>query len=174
MIVGYDDLKTYGEFTSDLETDFDLQLQSAQEIVENYLGYPIEEGTITRTVDGSGSSTINLGCPVKEITSVTIDEELTPLSEFYISGEYLFRKGNYFPEGEQNTIIVFVGGYEDAKIPAIMKLTVLRIAAVLISEGAGSIGVSSVSDPNTGSRTFMERTFKRYLKELDPYRVSQW
>lgn len=176
MIVDYAALTQFAEIHGESETDYDLQLQSAQEIVENHLGYAIEKSTTARTIylDGNGERALNLGAPIISIESVTVDDVLTTLADFYPSGEFLFWKGSYWPRGERNVVIELFTGFEAADIPAIMKLTTLRIAAVLVSEGQGAIGVSSVSDPNTGSRTFMERTFKRYLKELDGYRVSPW
>jgi hypothetical protein len=56
-----------------------------------------------------------------------------------------------------------------SNIPDIIKLTVLRIAALLQSESDSNIGVTSKSFADSGTRTFVNYTnFDKYLIQLVP------
>lgn len=174
MIVSYEDLQDFAGISTDAQSLVELQIQGAQEIVEDFLGYGIEETEKTLTLSGDLDRQLNLGAPIGELSGLSFDGEEQDLSEFYSSGEYLCRLKAPFPRGERNISVTFTAGYATEDIPAVMKLTVLEIAAVLFSQGDGNIGVQSISDPNTGSRTFMERSFKRYLNKLISYKVAPW
>ena len=172
MVVSVSELKNYTETVAADDSIIDKMIRAAQEISENYLGYDIEAQDYDVLCNGSGERTLSLGVrPLISISSVLIDGESKDPEEFKLIGELLYYTNDIFPEGELNTLVSFRAGYEAEDIPAIIWLTIVRIASVLLSEGSGHIGVTSISDGNTGSRTFMERSFKRYLKELDPYRV---
>jgi hypothetical protein len=57
-------------------------------------------------------------------------------------------------------------------MPKIIKLTIMRIAAVLQTESDGNIGVTSKSFGNSGDRTFMSYTnFDKYLLPLSNYKL---
>jgi len=54
----------------------------------------------------------------------------------------------------------------------IIKLTVMRIAAILQTESDSNIGITSKSFGDSGSRTFINTTnFDKYLIQLSQYRV---
>jgi hypothetical protein len=57
-------------------------------------------------------------------------------------------------------------------MPKIIKLTIMRIAAILQSESDGNIGVTSKSFGESGDRTFVSFTnFDRYLAPLSAYKL---
>ncbi len=175
MIVTAEELKNYSDVVSSDDSMIELMITAAQEIVQNYLGYRIEANDYQDTLDGNGEESINLGVkPIKDVSQLVIDGETMDVSLLVPMKEYLIFPNYIFTAGSLNIKVLFRAGYENNEIPAVMKLTVIRIAALLLSEGSGHIGVSSISDGNTGSRTFMERSFKRYLRELSAYRVSKW
>ena len=58
------------------------------------------------------------------------------------------------------------------KIPKIILMTVLRIAAILMSESDSNIGVTSKSFGDSGGRSFINYTnFDKYLSPLSGYRL---
>jgi hypothetical protein len=57
-------------------------------------------------------------------------------------------------------------------MPSLFKQTALRIAALLLTENDGNIGITSKSFGDSGSRSFMSYTnFDKYLSPLSRYRL---
>ena len=57
-------------------------------------------------------------------------------------------------------------------LPGIVKLTILRIAALMQTESEGNIGITSKQFGESGSRTFIKTTdYTPYLQPLSKYRV---
>jgi hypothetical protein len=57
-------------------------------------------------------------------------------------------------------------------MPKIITMTVLRIAAILVSESSNNIGVTSKFFGDSGTRTFINYTnFDKYLTPLSTYRI---
>jgi len=60
---------------------------------------------------------------------------------------------------------------EVIEIPEIIKLTIMRIAAILQTEGDSNIGITSKSFGDSGTRTFINTTnFDKYLIQISNYR----
>jgi hypothetical protein len=56
-------------------------------------------------------------------------------------------------------------------VPSIFKLTLLRLAALLLSEADNNIGITSKSFADSGTRTFVNYTsFDKYLQVLSKYK----
>jgi hypothetical protein len=74
---------------------------------------------------------------------------------------------NYIDGGTALTI-----GVIETSMPVIFKQTVLRIAALLLTEADNNIGITSKSFGDMGSRTFISYTnFDKYLYPLSKYRL---
>ena len=144
----------------------DLFIGAAQNIVENYLGYEIESKEYTKHFALHTSNIIK--CGVKNITAVkeiTIDG--TPNENYYIDDDKIILKQ---PVISDNIIITFTAGFS-TDLPQIIKLTVLRIAALLQTESNNNIGISGKSFMD-GSRTFTNFTnFERYLIACSKYKL---
>ena len=60
---------------------------------------------------------------------------------------------------------------ENIEIPEIIKLTIMRIAAILQTEGDSNIGITSKSFGDSGTRTFINTVnFDKYLIQISNYR----
>ena len=144
----------------------ELFIGAAQNIVENYLGYEIESKEYTKHFALHTSNIIK--CGVKNITAVkeiTIDG--TPIEDYYIDDDKVILKQ---PVISDNIIITFTAGFS-TDLPQIIKLTVLRIAALLQTESNNNIGISGKSFMD-GSRTFTNFTnFDRYLIACSKYKL---
>ena len=144
----------------------ELFIGSAQNIVENYLGYEIESKEYTKHFALHTSNIIKAG--VKNITAVseiTIDGTL--VEDYYIDDDKIILKQ---PVISDNIIVTFTAGFGE-DLPQIIKLTVLRIAALLQTESNNNIGISGKSFMD-GSRTFTNFTnFDRYLIACANYRI---
>ena len=144
----------------------DLFIGAAQNIVENYLGYEIESKEYTKHFALHTSNIIKAG--VKNITAVseiTIDGTL--VEDYYIDDDKIILKQ---PVISDNIIVKFTAGF-GVDLPQIIKLTVLRIAALLQTESNNNIGISGKSFID-GSRTFTNFTnFDRYLIACSKYKL---
>ena len=144
----------------------DLFIGASQNIVENYLGYAIESKEYTKHFALHTSNIIK--CGVKNITAVkeiTIDG--TPVVDYYIDDDKIILKQ---PVISDNIIVTFTAGFSE-DLPQIIKLTVLRIAALLQTESNNNIGISGKSFID-GSRTFTNFTnFDRYLIACSKYKL---
>ena len=144
----------------------DLFIGAAQNIVESYLGYEIESKEYTKHFALHTSNVIK--CGVKNITvvkEITIDGVL--VEDYYINDDKIILKQ---PVISDNIIVTFTAGFGE-DLPAIIKLTVLRIAALLQTESNNNIGISGKSFMD-GSRTFTNFTnFDRYLIACSKYKL---
>ena len=144
----------------------DLFIGAAQNIVENYLGYEIESKEYTKHFALHTSNIIK--CGVKNITSVaeiTIDG--TPVEDYYINDDKIILRQ---PVISDNIIVKFTAGF-GTDLPQIIKLTVLRISALLQTESNNNIGISGKSFID-GSRTFINYTnFDKYLIACAKYKL---
>ena len=146
----------------------ELFIGAAQNIVESYLGYEIESKEYTKHFALHSSNIIKVG--VKNITAVstiTVDGTLVPVEGYYIDDDKIILNQ---PVISDNIIITFTAGFS-TDLPAIIKLTVLRISALLQTESNNNIGVSGKSFMD-GSRTFINYTnFSKYLDTCSKYKL---
>ena len=144
----------------------ELFIGASQNIVENYLGYEIESKDYVKHFALHNSNIIK--CGVKNITAVKeiiIDE--APVVDYYIYYNKIILKK---PVISDDIIITFTAGFS-TDLPAVIKLTVLRIAALLQTESNNNIGISGKSFID-GSRTFTNFTnFDRYLIACSKYKL---
>ena len=144
----------------------ELFIGSAQNIVENYLGYEIESKDYVKHFALHNSNIIK--CGIKNITAVkevTIDGAL--VEDYYIDDDKVILKK---PVISDDIIITFTAGFS-TDLPAVIKLTVMRIAALLQTESNNNIGISGKSFID-GSRTFTNFTnFDRYLIACSKYKL---
>jgi hypothetical protein len=143
-------------------------LDAASADIDAYLGYSIEENDYVESLSGYGLNHIGLSAkPITVVTSVTIDDVAVSLDEITIEGSFIIYT-EIFPRGNRNVHVEYTAGY--AEIPAPIKL-VCKTLADLYRVAAQSTGVSSVSDPRFGSRTYSQTDQKRALRGIDQYRL---
>ena len=166
MIVTKEELQGFTGVELETPELADLFIGSAQNIVENYLGYEIESKEYTKHFALHTSNIIK--CDVKNITAVSkITIDGTPVEDYYIDDNKIILKQ---PVISDNIIVTFTAGFSE-DLPQIIKLTVLRIAALLQTESNNNIGISGKSFMD-GSRTFTNFTnFDRYLIACSKYKL---
>ena len=144
----------------------ELFIGAAQNIVESYLGYEIETKEYTKHFELHSSNVIK--CGVKNITNVTeITVDGTLVENYYIDDDKIILKQ---PVISDNIIVKFTAGF-GTDLPQIIKLTVLRIAALLQTESNNNIGISGKSFMD-GSRTFINYTnYDKYLISCSKYKL---
>ena len=144
----------------------ELFIGAAQNIVENYLGYEIESKEYIKHFSLHSSNVIKVG--VKNITAVKeIIIDGTPVEDYYINDDKIILKQ---PVISDDIIVKFTAGFGE-DLPKIIKLTVLRIAALLQTESNNNIGISGKSFMD-GSRTFVSYTnYDKYLISCSKYKL---
>ena len=143
-----------------------LFIGAAQNIVENYLGYEIEIKEYIKHFALHSSNVIKAGAKnITVVKEITIDG--APVEDYYIDDDKIILKQ---PVISDNIIVTFTAGFSE-NLPQIIKLTVLRIAALLQTESNNNIGISGKSFID-GSRTFTNFTnFDRYLIACSKYKL---
>ena len=166
MIVTKEELQEYTGVELETPELAELFIGSAQNIVENYLGYEVESKEYIKHFELHSSNVIK--CGVKNITNVaeiTVDGAL--VENYYIDDDKIILKN---PVISDNIIVRFTAGFS-TDLPQIIKLTVLRIAALLQTESNNNIGISGKSFMD-GSRTFTNFTnFSKYLDVCSKYKL---
>ena len=144
----------------------DLFIGASQNIVENYLGYEIESKEYVKHFALHSSNVIK--CGVKNITAVSkITINGTLVEDYYIDDDKIILKQ---PVISDNIIVKFTAGFS-TDLPQIIKLTVLRIAALLQTESNNNIGISGKSFGD-GSKTFINYTnYDKYLIACSKYKL---
>lgn len=179
MLVTLEDFNTYSgnlEAESDivhLKEDF---LRSAEEIVGEYLGYA-PALTNYSEVYLSSYKRPALYLPAKNVISVdaiTINGREQDMEQFIIKDDHIrFKDGRMFPRGEDNIIVTFSAGWEPDTVPTVIKMSILRIATLMLQETNGNIGLSGKSYADQ-SRTFISYTnYAKYLSPIDGYRIPR-
>lgn len=173
MICTVEELQKYSGVYVDETESQERFLQSAQSIVENYLGYEIEEKNYAKFYSGLGFSDLRLGVKnVSAISSVKINDTEISLSNILLDDDSIILKSGVFAQGTKNIYVEFVGGFSSDDIPELMKSTVLRIATLLQSESDSNIGITSKSFGDAGTRVFQNYTnFDKYLLPLSKYKI---
>lgn len=178
MIVSVTDFNTYSGNMEGTESPKDTvytmkesMLSAAQGVVEEYLGYSPESAERTDIVQGIGNNHLYLFAqPISAVSSVTINGNTLASTDYDICGNYLRLKNGVWPSGT-DVSVTYTAGWSGANIPALIKMTILQIATLLLEESGGNIGVTSKSFAED-SRTFINYTnFSKWLKKLDTFRI---
>jgi hypothetical protein len=158
-------------------------IDSVENIVNAYLGYSPTLHNYIQYFDGNGTNELQLKAkPITTIINVEIDGVSISLSEFYTmsNSEFLYYN-KIFPVGKRNIVVRYDAGYgitvdddvaNSEYIPSVIKMTVLRIAALLQTESDSNIGVTSKSFADSGTRSFINTVnFDKYLIQIANYKI---
>lgn len=158
-------------------------LDSAESIVSSYLGYDIECQEYDETIEGLDAPYLILNAlPIESVDSIT-EKDGTVVDYDEDDVEIKAEKVTVYDDDTPVTFsrgtryrVVYTAGYDDTTIPGLVKLTVLRIASLLITESSGNIGITAKSFGDAGSKTFVNYTnFAKYLEPISTYRlVKLW
>jgi hypothetical protein len=180
--VSVEELQKYSNVYGETELQENYR-DSAENIVNTYLGYSPTLHNYIQYFDGNGINELQLRAkPIKAVVTVEINGEAAPISEFYevFNSEFLYYN-KIFPIGKRNIKVVYEAGWgtiidDDAAnreyVPSIIKMTVLRIASMLQAESDSNIAVSSKSFADSGTRTFINYTdYSKYLLPVSIYKL---
>jgi len=172
MICTIEQLQKYsGVYTDEENKTQEMYLGAAENIVENYLGYYPILKSYKKVLSGSGFSDLRIGAkPIISLERVVIDGIEQDLNNYIFDDDSVICKHDIFPKGRKNICIDFIAGYET--VPELIKLTILRIAALLMCESDSNIGITSKSFGDSGTRVFQNYTnFDKYLLPISCYKL---
>jgi hypothetical protein len=176
-MASYVTLADFKKYAKKVEEDvagealYQIYIDSAEQIVKDYLSYNPASQAYTHTLSGSGLSFMQLRAkPVTALTSVTIDGASRAVGDFRLEDERLYdTTGDIFYLGA-TVVVAYTAGW--SSVPGIIKLAVMRIASLLAMEAGENIGVTSTTFDGGNSRTFINYTnFAKYLAPLSSFRV---
>lgn len=163
-------MATYGDSLAS------MYIKAAQQRVEDFLHYKLEEQTYSSAILGTDTNKVRLFArPINEVTSVKIDNVTQTLSDFTYDGKgYLtWTKGIF---SSQSYIEVnYKAGWSvvdnDSTCPEEIKVCVMQIAGLMQTESGGNVGISSKSFGDSGSRNFLStRKYDDQLKNISKFR----
>lgn len=161
-----------GVYENSESSQSELFLGSASDIIINFLGYNPTLQSYKLCFNGSGENYLRLETkPIQKINGIEINGIIEPLEDFYFDDDTLLYRGSKkFPEGIKNVLVDFEAGFEN--VPDLIKLTCLRIAAILQTEADNNIAITSKSFGESGSRTFYNFTnFQKYLLPISKWKL---
>jgi hypothetical protein len=179
--VSVDDFKKYSGAHED-DTLIQNYIDSAENIVNNYLGYSPTLHNYTYFCLGNGTHELQLRArPINALITVEINDALLSDSDLYFPNDSEFIYYNKVFPLDSKIKVEYTAGYgavidDDAGngmfLPQIIKMTVLRIASILQTESSGNVGVTSKSFADSGTRTFTNYTnFDKFLLPLSSYKL---
>lgn len=152
-------------------------LLSAEEIVSSYLSYHPEEKLYSDVaLTGMDRSHVLLPTrPIKELVELLVDGVAIPEEEIlFFDDRIRFKKRSRIFKKESEIIVAYKGGWNVDDMPAVIRLSIMRIATLMLSETGGNIGLTGKSFADN-SRTFINYSnYKKYLEPLDGLRIVRF
>ena len=169
-----EELENYvGKFPED-ESLVQLYCDSAEEMIENYLGYDPQEKEYTTERYGDDGKLFELSAfPLTELLSVQVNglDLQTDLFRTAYKNylEYNYGRGIFASDSLYK--IVYKAGFET--VPQKIKSVALQIGSLIWESAGGNLAVSSTSFADGGGRTFNNYKADRFLEDLKDYKLAQ-
>jgi hypothetical protein len=171
--------KTDGDATAQgvaLEALYQVFLDSAEQIVREYLGYdPASQTYTSQAYWGNGSSSIVLKAkPITDLSSISINGVADSVGDWLIDGERLTEKSGAIYSKADAFLVTFTAGLAAGAALNLVILTCMDIASLLSQNMGDNIGVSSVSLDGGNSRTFINyNNFEKQLARLANLKLAR-
>lgn len=171
-------LVDYNTYTGNYETSPEVDslkrtyLDTALSVVEEYLGYSLfQQEYIEEHIGVTGRECYLYCVPVCEVYSLKVNGEIVDSREYILDGDHIrivdLDKHHIFHACD-SIEVDYSAGY--MKLPALIKMTIFRIASLLLSEAGGNIAVTSKSFSDN-SRSFVNYTnWDKFLQPLSRLR----
>ena len=150
-------------------------IDSAENIVERYLGYSPLMTDYEEYVEGIGSDKLYTTIPhIEEVVYVIDSSTGEFLDNCSCTDSYIYRTdGERAFEYGKKYKVSYSGGWKKTSVPADIKMAVLRIASVELSEANGNIAITSKSELDQSRSFFNYTNYDKFLKPLIGYRSKR-
>lgn len=176
-------LEMFNQYTGNFEDNEqalalkESYLNAAESVVIDYLGYNPINNSYDEFLSGIGDYKLYLHArPITSINFIFINGEMADISNMDTKDGYIFDRCHKFrfPNGVENIHINYNAGYSPDSIPEIIKVTVMRIAALMLQEQGGNIGLTGKA-MGENSRTFINYTnYDKFLEPLEDLRIMRF
>jgi hypothetical protein len=162
------------EYTGNYEESSlkEVYISTAEQIVEDYLGYNPEIALYEDFFSGIDDYKIYLNAqPIAQLNSLVIDGVEVDVDDYTCKGPCIIKndRERVFKTGINNIEVEYSAGYEE--IPGIIQITALRIASLLQQEAGGNIGITGKSFADNSKSFINYSDYKKYLRPLDGLRL---
>ena len=172
-------VEQFNQYTNNYEDDpqhlKEMYLNAAEKIVCNYLGYDPRVKEYDEFFSGIGDYKLYLNArDINNVGFVSVNGNPIDVSCLEFKENYIFDRcrKKVFSLGLDNIHVVYTAGFNE--IPELISLSIMRIAALMIAEEGGNIGITGKAFGDN-SRTFINyQNYDKYLKPLDVYRVVRF
>ena len=173
------------------KTFIELLIFSASAEIETYTGRKLKQRQIRELNDGCSQSEIILKqYPVKEVTSLKVDNERNYQEETIVSNEYyscfipnqddleyqseiILAQGYSFPNGRNNIEVIYTAGYLDEEVPEDLKTAVTE----LVEWSFKRLNNRQIGEINLkyGQKTQLATRIPEHVRDLiEPYKRKNW
>lgn len=176
-------LAEFNEYTQNFEDSTEASalkesyLLAAEQVVSDYLGYNPLQAVYDEMFSGIGDYKLYLNArPVKVVCELEVEHKVIPLEFIGTHDDYIYNIFGYkiFVEGINNIHCSYIAGYTQEEMPEIFKVTIMRIAALMLQEQGGNIGLTGKA-MGENSRTFINYSnYDKYLQPLESMRVIRY
>ena len=173
-------LAEFNEYTQNFEDSTEAiklktsYLLAAEQIVSEYLGYNPQQKIYDESFSGIGDYKLYLHArPIKVVSELFVNGLAMPLDMIAVNDDYIYEifRRRIFLEGLNNIHCSYIAGYSAVEMPELIKVSIMRIAALMLQEQGGNIGLTGKS-MGENSRTFINySSYEKYLKPLEGLRV---
>jgi hypothetical protein len=152
-------------------------LDSAEQIVKDYLGYdPASQTYTAQELDGNGSSSIVLKAkPITALSAITINGVSRGTTDFDIEGERITDSTGALMWIDCPVVVTYTAGLSagDMRL-SLIQLTIMDIASLLSMNNGDNIGVSSVTLDGGNTRSFVNyNNFSKQLARLANLKLAR-
>lgn len=145
--------ESHDEFYTDL-------LTRAQAEIENYIGYPIEQSTVTDEVHDCSRIIVPNQIPISDLTVKYEDTELTENEDYFVYDSHIVFETYNNPEDRKKITLSYTGGYPSSLVPEALIDAVIQYAAY-------KLNLNRPLEPNTEIDTRLPKEIKTII---DPFR----
>ncbi|MGD9938617.1 MAG: hypothetical protein AB7T74_02325 [Clostridia bacterium] len=170
--MGYVTLALFKKYANKADQDetgealYQIYLDSAEAVVQAYLGFAPKSQAYTHILQGTGKKHLYLNAkPVTAIANIEVDGVAWDEADYRFEDEKIISIiGNVFPSGSE-VEITYTAGW--ATVPGDIQEVVLEIASLKAMQAGENIGLTSTSFDGGNSRTFVNYTnYDKYLDKL--------
>ena len=172
-------VEQFNQYTNNYEDDpqhlKEIYLESAEKIVVNYLGYEPNVKEYDEFFSGIGDYKLYLNArDITNVGFVSVNGNPIDITHLDYKENYIFDRcrQKVFLPGIDNIHVIYTAGFTE--IPKLISISIMRIAALMIAEEGGNIGITGKSFADN-TRTFINyQNYDKYLRPLDVYRVVRF
>lgn len=191
-LVSWEECKKLLDIDSREKAFIELLIFSASAEIETYTNRKLKQRDIRELQDGCMQNELTLKqYPLKEITSLKIDNERNYPEETIVNTDYykcfipyseddretpseiILAEGYLFPKGRNNIEIIYKAGYLDEEMPEDLKTAVIE----LVEWNYKRLKNRQIGETNLkyGEKTQLETTIPKNIRDLlDPYKRKNW